>query len=447
MRKVWTMAGVAVLVAWGGGLLDAAKWGPNGHPELTYDAAQRAEFGVPSDVGKVMALGSVAPDYLEFDNPAAHAQTPDPFLTQDNHVGVSPAKYKQTQQDAFEKSESWHELYMEASVREMKAGHRERAAFLLGYAMHNAVDFPTHMGMPNSMHASLVAHGNDPDMDFKRLAAAHEMVSLDLTRFRKEVGADNWKLFRGEAVRGPGIGSIVPEPLLQFGTDLEKWDPRSGVIAPTARDETLKALVDSKLDKYLGTQLYELDIRGRMHETKRVEIENFIFGLHARLEKMLPIVRGANPDLPDPPGVVAYADKLKEFGGLAKQYDALSPEDKRLLGELRWKEMLEEELAALRQERERYRQGRWAQSLKRQSSLELVRWAENQRGVCAEVNAGPPTVDARPVYSSVPSSSYTTSGYSGGSDRGRPGPSGGGGGEITGYSPTFNGLRGGKIGW
>jgi hypothetical protein len=283
--------------------LEAAKWGPNGHPRITFDAARSAEFDVPEDVARVIALGSIAPDYFEFDSPAAHAQTPDPALTKDRrHLRVSCDEQDVSRRNAVANSVEWHNAYLTASAREMKSGHRERAAFLLGYAMHNAEDLGTHGGMSNLVHSAMAARGNDPDMDYERLAVSREMAALDLSRFRREIGETNWRLFRGQSVRGPGVGSMVPEPLAHFGTDLQNWNPYEGLVSPRPVDEPLRDLVDAVLVKYVepGRPLYSTDVRGNVQESQRARLENLLFGLHQRQQVMLEMLVGVDPSLEAP---------------------------------------------------------------------------------------------------------------------------------------------------
>jgi len=222
---------LAMLFAAAAGDSQGAGWGRRGHGVLTYDAATE-RVGVNRDIARVMALGSIAPDYFEFDNPAAHAQTRDPDIDASGKPILDSQRYDESQRESFRASRTWREHYFNAAVQAGKAGHRERAALLLGYALHNVEDYGTHRGMPNALHAGLDNAGHSPDRDEARLASSKILGSIYVERFRDEIGADNWKLFNGEAVRRPGQAyATVPEPLTAV-TGLSGWDPRSGFIPP-----------------------------------------------------------------------------------------------------------------------------------------------------------------------------------------------------------------------
>lgn len=209
-----------------------AGWGRRGHGVLTFDAATE-RLGVNRDIARVMALGAIAPDYFEFDNHAAHAQTRDPQIDRAGKPIVDPQRYAESQRESFQASRTWREHYFEAAVQAAKAGHRERAALLLGYSLHNVEDYGTHRGMPNAVHAGLDSIGRGPDRDESRLASSKILGSIYIERFRDEIGADNWKLFNGEAVRRPGQAfAEVPAPLSAIAPGLGNWDPRSATIPP-----------------------------------------------------------------------------------------------------------------------------------------------------------------------------------------------------------------------
>ena len=242
-----------------------------GHPEITFDVARSAHL--PPDLAKVVALGSIAPDYFEFDEPAAHAQTPDPNPSEHDLASSS--------RKGFENSTHWHDSYFAAAVGEAKAGHRERAAFLLGYALHNTEDFATHKGMTNLEHAALAARGDafDPDLDKKRLAIAHARAAAEVAEFERALGDDDLRLFRGEAIRrNPGsVGSEVPDALGSLTQSLAAWDPRAEKIPPPTSGAAL------------GTELLDasLDQLRHIYPDQFAEVENVMVGILPRQDLML----------------------------------------------------------------------------------------------------------------------------------------------------------------
>ena len=189
--------------------VEAARWGPNGHPEITFDVITQGDLHVPEDIGKVMAIGSAAPDFFEFDNPNAHAQTPDPPLTKSGVLAISAKDYQARHETAYSLSEEWAEFYFSSAVSAMKSGHRERGSIFIGICSRITVqDLATHRGMTNLVHSALDYNGQSPDSLPARSAAAHEMASLEIFRFKEAVGQQNWDLFRGETV--PRSGLSVP---------------------------------------------------------------------------------------------------------------------------------------------------------------------------------------------------------------------------------------------
>jgi hypothetical protein len=241
----WAVAALVLLPADS----DAAGWGRRGHGVLTYDAATE-RVGVNRDIARLMALGAIAPDYFEFDNPAAHSQTRDPEIDAAGKPDLDPQRYAASQSESFRSAQTWRQHYFEAAVAAAKDGQRERAALMLGYTLHNVEDYGTHRGIPNALHAGLDAAGHSPDRDETRLASAKVLASIYIERFREEIGSDNWKLFNGEAVRRPGqTYATVPAPLTVV-SGLADWDPRSGFIPPAPgylRKDVVKSVVGDGL--------------------------------------------------------------------------------------------------------------------------------------------------------------------------------------------------------
>lgn len=335
MKKIIVASLICVIA----GRAVAANLGPNGHPAITYDEAVSAGLG--NELAKVVALGVMQPDADEFANPAAHAQPPDPPSATDGHL--SQAGYDELQRDSFDRSVQWHDFYFKASVEQMNEGHREAAAFLLGYAMHNSEDFPVHQGLPNLVHAEADKVAISPDVDASRLRAAHEWAKDDLKQFRLEVGEQNWALFKGEAVRQPGITDIVPEPLTRFA-NLSSWDPHVGVMPlPYLREWVMNAYTER-----FGQSPSDQDLK---FWNKWVEVP---LGLHAREQAMLDILdklprAPGDPVAPSEPSLLEIKNFLKEFIKTdPERYQHLSAEEQKMLGET---DIWREKFAARLQER------------------------------------------------------------------------------------------------
>ena len=108
----------------------ALEWGPDGHDGIVYETAKALYYS--EDAAKVLALGSVAPDWFEFSNDAAHAQTPVP--RESRLPGADDEKI------AYANWDSWVRRYEGMAQEAMKNGATARALFLLGYALHARMD-------------------------------------------------------------------------------------------------------------------------------------------------------------------------------------------------------------------------------------------------------------------------------------------------------------------
>ncbi len=366
--------------------VSAAKWDKNGHPKITYEVAVAGGFGftLPTDIAKVMALGSVAPDYFDFENPPAHSQTPDP------PVEIGPKVYEDLQRKAYRAAAKWRRFYFDAAVTALQKGRREQAAFLLGYALHNAEDFATHGGVSNIVHAGRAAEGKDPDKDIKRLAKARSLAGIEIERFRRAVGEVSWAQFKGKSVRKPGSrDTIPPEPLSTFGDDLKDWDPRAGALTARREHRTLKGAADS----YINYKMASLKLRApEAFHTYHTLFNDLVWGLYDRQEAMVglldvttlgiewPIDGPKRPEIkgqdklfslafealrfgvsaPDPSGEPRIRDypgqaelelrKLTDLS-LPLQYRRLSPEKKAMFGNLIWDDLMVEELNNLKRTR------------------------------------------------------------------------------------------------
>lgn len=346
-----------------------ADWGRGGHSKISYEVATTSGYGhgIPSDVAKVIALGSVAPDFFEFDNPSAHAQTDDP-RDASGHV-LGRRDYEELQRQAYDRGNTWHSLYFRAATRAMSLGHRERAAFLLGYALHYTEDFATHRGMPNILHAGLSHEGSNPDQDKDRLAIARSLASLDIERFRDAIGEKNWRLFTGRSADG-----VVPEPLLDLSRDLQTWNPTLGSLREKAPDNATSEQVNQQVDQSIGLigGLSEYRFPGLREsiEEKRQYYERAMWGMLSRQDAMLELLDvtrlgfswemlGVRAPMPkNNAGLAIYLTKAVHFGmpvsaescsspdnasprekfSLTLQYCRLDAEERDRLGHLIWEQ-------------------------------------------------------------------------------------------------------------
>ncbi len=439
----------------------AAGWDANGHSKITWEVARSDAFGfgLPPDVAKVMAMGSIAPDYFEFTNPAAHSQTADPPLDADGALALTAAGYRAQQQQGYAEGKEWHDFYFSAAVVAMRAGQRERAAFLLGYALHNREDFATHRGVNNLVHAGLKADGKDPDQDPVRLAMARSLASIDIDRFKQAVGPDGWSLFTGNVVRRPGaVGSEIPEPMTRLAPSLTAWDPTSGTVPATG----LSARLAPDFAKDLDSIEAGLRALGKLDPVRfaegRGKVETFAWGLLQRQEQMLGLLEVGHLGIPRPPvehlprpeakdrdGVVelifyafnfehslpaelALTANLRAYRELSLplQYSRLGASDRELLSGVIWDEILVSELRSLRtgladvrdhlvrvkqlrldELRRLRRDYHDAVVFAQQSKAAALRAEQKHTASIALAASGPPRIDARPppppVWSAVAS--------------------------------------------
>lgn len=461
----------------------AAGWGANGHGKITWEVARSTGFGfdLPPDVAKVMALGSIAPDFFEFTNPAAHSQTADPALTAEGGLAITALGYRAQQRESYAQARQWHDFYFDAAVAAMMAGQRERAAFLLGYALHNREDFATHRGVNNLLHAGLKADGKDPDQDPVRLAKARSLASIDIDRFKHAIGPDAWSLFTGNAVRRPGaVGSEVPEPLTRLAPSLATWDPTSGTMPATG----LSAHFAPDFAKDLDAIQAGLRTIGRLDPVAFAEgrsaVETFAWGLMQRQDAMLGLLDVEHLGVPRPghehlarpgtkdlggvvelifyafnfehslPGDLALCADLRAYRELSLplQYSRLAIRERELLAAVIWDELLvgelgslQAELASVRTELVRVKQLRLDElrRLRRdyheavvfahQSKAAAVRAEQKHLASVAVATGGPPRIDSRPPppppESSVVASGPSDDGTDDAADTYREEPTGG----------------------
>lgn len=312
----------AVLLLLGAVNVWAADW--SGHTQITYEVATSRDFRLPEDLARVLAVGSVAPDFFEFNNPAAHAQTPTPLIRQ-GRLAVTEHEYASAHVASFSSWARWHDFYFNAAVDAMYyEGRREQAAFLLAYALHSTQDLGTHQGLPNIAHAAWDHLGSGPDRSKDRLRVAREVAARDLREFRRIVGPDAWRLFVGESV-----GGKHPEPLRILAPALKDWDPRQG----------LAALATGRAPVRPESEPSEIDL-----------LNSFFRVFYAWQDPMLTFLdvkrRQNDPPLPRKKAlsdIAAFTTQVFDYKYLLPRlYQSLPSNEQRLLASTQWRKALAE---------------------------------------------------------------------------------------------------------
>ncbi len=193
-----------------------------GHWEVTRDVAER--FGFSPDAVAVLKDAAQDPDFYEFTNPSAHAQTPD------GDAAGSGAR----SQDAQQAYAEWV-LHRVVEVRGRAASGQARdALYLLGYLLHGIEDLAPHGGMTNREHHHL---GAVPDRNPVSIALARSYAERFLRGLVDAIGPasfDSLRNWRGDS----SVPKSRKERLLGNGWDLvagvreymtSKWDPQADV--------------------------------------------------------------------------------------------------------------------------------------------------------------------------------------------------------------------------
>lgn len=124
-----------------------------GHLELTSDALKK--FGFSDDAICIAGDAAQDPDFYEWYNPAAHAQT-----DCDLETGT-------TNQNPNAAISAYLQWVCKQKKRFLAAKNDEHALFFLGYLLHGVQDLASHQGVTNAQHSyeSYVTHQNDNDCD------------------------------------------------------------------------------------------------------------------------------------------------------------------------------------------------------------------------------------------------------------------------------------------
>jgi tetratricopeptide (TPR) repeat protein len=316
---------VFCIVLGSGSTARAAEQDATGHPAITIEMATASQFGVPLDVAKLVAFGTTAPDFFEFTvkgpyDLSAHAQT-NAF---DNHQlrivlpkdDADLQRFKKDwvalQKESYKQSERWHDFYFDAAVQAMFDGDRDRAAFLLGYAMHNPQDYATHRGITNPDHAYLGWWGANPDHDVDSLWFAKQLTVREIQKFREKVGELLWKKFIKPGLATKGLAGALAE-----------WDPRKGQLESPREGQ----VVDDRHWGALRDLLFGdgLTKNGLWYDHKLVMLE------------FLNVKRGPDdPPMPSAPTRAEYLKAVAEYELSPSDLTKLSRKVQGILSDVDW---------------------------------------------------------------------------------------------------------------
>lgn len=302
----------------------ALEWGPDGHDGIVYETAKA--LGYSEDAAKVLALGSVAPDWFEFSNDAAHAQTPE-------HV---ENQWREPTQDekkaAYEQHRAWVQKYERAAADAVSRGNSEQALFLYGYALHGIMDYATHRGMTAAQHGLLSRRDSDPDKDAKRIQEARRETAYILGKLGRSMNGGRLREFthgsgdmdlkeyapsgKGAANVALDIVKIAAEPLIgEKGTEKVK----EGLLLYLSRTTQVTQLTPNR-DK-IAAYLARPDLAGQSKEIVEYKMQYVVGPIEKAGEKELQVARERIVDWPsqlgtDSPGVIIRG-KTPEWGALS----------------------------------------------------------------------------------------------------------------------------------
>lgn len=171
--------------------------GKAGHFELSKSSAKDAGFSAKASA--LLADASRDADFLEWTNPAAHAQTP-------NDANAMLVGDPKTNKAAFQK---WVADKHARAVRACQDGDYSKALYLVGYALHGVQDLAFHEGMSNAehSHADNIQNRNIDSQERydSKFALAKRLSDVLLVRFKRSIKPDCWsKLLSGEGVQSLG---------------------------------------------------------------------------------------------------------------------------------------------------------------------------------------------------------------------------------------------------
>jgi hypothetical protein len=155
----------------------------SGHEQVTGRLAEK--LGFSSAAVEVLQRGAVWPDFSDWDNPAAHAQTP-------NEDDGKPTR---TEFQAEMECGSYLWLTGVSMHDELRKGHVAVALFILGVGLHTIQDFAAHQGMTNTEHSYLsydIKPPLNPDVNEHNIDNAQKFTEDFLSSVHKALGEDKW---------------------------------------------------------------------------------------------------------------------------------------------------------------------------------------------------------------------------------------------------------------
>jgi hypothetical protein len=221
--------------------------GKEGHYEITLAAAGKSPFEFKMPSLAILADASRDADFIEWTNPAAHAQT------QNDNAGKIQGTTAENQQRFVD----WVTDKMSKAAKACSQGNYSGALYLVGYSLHGVQDLAFHEGITNAEH-SYSDNVEDKHIDSKERYNEKFDLAIDLShkllsRFSESMPAGCWEQIRS----GKQVGSL--------GTAKRSW-----LIGPGKYDFTyesyreyqdLAALVRAALDRQEEESAYFVNQR------------------------------------------------------------------------------------------------------------------------------------------------------------------------------------------
>lgn len=234
--------GVAPLMS-GQGFLFVGNDQP-GHYQVTEDVAR--EFGFSRPAQLLLADAVIDPDFYEWRDAAAHAQT-------DNDP---QGKQSETEATAIRDLSAWLNHKLGKVSQNLQTGHTREALYWLGYSLHAVEDLAAHEGITNAQHAFLSATDHNPDLRPEALIQARAFAKKFLWAVSDKLGAQNWK--RLLEAQFPPLSGGEKDLLIGHNWDLSLGElllyKAQGDFYKTQRQRSEIAWDTNKvLDSYLAT--------------------------------------------------------------------------------------------------------------------------------------------------------------------------------------------------
>lgn len=143
-----------------------------GHLELTRSALNNEKFAFSEDAVAIVSDAAQDPDFYEWYNPAAHAQT-----DCDMKTGAT--------RNAADGITDYVDWCLKQKKKFIEASTKEEALFFLGYLLHGVQDLASHQGLTNAQHAyqSYIESKGSDDCDHqeanRQLASTYSSALLE----------------------------------------------------------------------------------------------------------------------------------------------------------------------------------------------------------------------------------------------------------------------------